>query len=137
MPLNCYRMCTQHKIKGKKTGKYIWFVFFRNSTEFEEQKILTASGHPVSALCILPPDGEQFGLIAVASGTDHIIRIYRMPETNPLYQLQGHTDTGITSWYCYFYIVCLTGSVLFWATISGVSVYSIYFDVCRFSISIF
>jgi len=70
---------------------------FRNSTEFEEQKILTASGHPVSALCILPPDGEQFGLIAVASRTDHIIRIYRMAETDPLYQLQGHTDTGTTS----------------------------------------
>ena len=71
-------------------------VLFRDGAEFEEQKIVTASRHPVSALCALPPssDSEQLGLIAVASGTDYTVRIYRPDETSPLYQLQGHTDTG-------------------------------------------
>jgi len=66
-----------------------------DGSEFDEQKIVTASGHPMSALCALPSsDSEQLGLIAIASSIDHIIRIYRLDETEPLYQLEGHTDTG-------------------------------------------
>jgi len=82
--------------KSKRKVDVLHFASLsRDSNEFEEQKILTASGHPVSALCVLPPsDGETLGLIAIASSNDHIIRIYRTDETNPLYQLQGHTDTG-------------------------------------------
>ena len=69
----------------------------RDGTEFDEQKIVTVSGQPVSALCALPPsDSEQLGLIAVATTSDHVIRIYRLNEADALYQLEGHTDTGIT-----------------------------------------
>ena len=51
--------------------------------------------HPVSALCVLPsPSGEQLELIAVASSGDHVIRVYRIDDSNPLYRLEGHTDTG-------------------------------------------
>jgi len=66
---------------------------------------VTASDHPVSALCVLPSsDSEQLELIAVASRRDHIIRIYRTDEANPLYCLEGHTDTGVTipmAYFCY------------------------------------
>jgi len=87
----------------------------RDGTEFDEQKIVTESSHPVSALCALPPsDGEQLGRIAVASSSDHIIRIYRLnEEANALYQLEGHTDTGIThSVFLIVSVACLTCSGL-------------------------
>jgi len=68
----------------------------RDGSGFDEQKTVTASCHPVSAVCALPlSDGETLGRVAVASSSDHIVRIYRLDETNPLYQLEGHTDTGI------------------------------------------
>jgi len=78
-------------------------------TEFEEQKILTASGHPVSAVYVLPPsDSKQLGLIAVASSSDYIIRVYSTDATDPLYCLEGHTDTGGTNLMVLFFIICFT-----------------------------
>ena len=76
----------------------------RDSTEYEEHRINTTSSHPVSALCVLPPsNSEQFELIAVASTIDHVIRIYRVDETSPLYQLEGHTDRGTSMTNSLFY----------------------------------
>jgi len=56
---------------------------------------LKVTDHLVSALCVLPiPNSEQLEHIAVASSRDHIIRVYRIDDASPLYQLEGHTDTG-------------------------------------------
>lgn len=75
-------------------------LLFRDGAGFDEQNRV-ATAHPVSALCVLAPsDSKNLGLIAAASRTDHIVRFYRLDETSPLYQLEGHTDTGITSLLC-------------------------------------
>ena len=89
-------------------------LLFRDGTEFDEHKIVAVCGQPVSAVCALPPsDNEQLGLIAVASSSDHIIRIYRLNEPDPLYQLEGHTDAGIAlsvvlfTFSCFIDLCCL------------------------------
>ena len=49
----------------------------------------------MSAICVLPAhNSEQLQLVAVASSKDHITRVYRSDDANPLYQLEGHTHTG-------------------------------------------
>lgn len=80
----------------------------RDENEFEETKILNVSDHPVSAVCVLPSsDGEQLQLIAVACSRDNVTRIYRIGDANPLYQLEGHTDTGgATPVVFLFFIIC-------------------------------
>jgi len=68
--------------------------------------------HAASALCVLPsPDSDQLELIAAASSTDHIIRVYRIDDNNPLYQLEGHTDTGRAIFVVLLsFIICCTSS---------------------------
>ena len=91
-----------------KHHKSCFAFLLRDGADFEERQILRVSDHPVSALCILPAaSSEQLELIAVASSRDHVIRVYRIDDAKPLYQLEGHTDTGRPTEVVLFFFILL------------------------------